>query len=387
MDNLEQFLRSLPIFSTFSDESMEQMLEDTAIETYAPEEIIIHSGCPGAALSILLEGEVEVVLEIQPGHRKSIRRIGEREVFGEMSLMTGNPTSADVVACGTCRVVNIPADVFSNTIAVNPDAVRHLAKLMSQKLMEDNVRMYEQIQFSEDTRHVVSHELKSPFASIATLAMTILEPAIPMEKKEEFLQRIISKALDARTMVEEYLTLSAISSGGMRIVSARVNLCDEIIQKILDQHREIMAEKGMTAGIHVPKELEVVCDPKYIQIVYSNLVTNAAKYGARDTEICLGHEGPKNGYHYLSVANAGEWIKEGDREKIFEKYVRLGKRGTGIGLHTTKTIVREHGGDIHVEPCYFVKGSCISQRLTAEEAVAATDELITGNNFVFTIPA
>ncbi len=78
----------------------------------------------------------------------------------------------------------------------------------------------------------------------------------------------------------------------------------------------------------------------------------------------------------------GEWIKEGDRKRIFEKYVTLGKRGTGIGLHATMQIIRKHGGDIWVEPCYFVEGKCIAEKSIIK---ATNDRLLTGNNFIFTI--
>jgi signal transduction histidine kinase len=385
MDDAEQFLRSVPLFSTFSDESMDQVLANVTIGTYAPGETIIQSGLSGSFLGVILEGEAEVVKEDQPGQRRVIGKRGKGAYIGEMSLMTGELTSADVIACEECQIALIPADVFSETIANNPGSVRYLAGLMGQKLMQETSDMQQQMQLSEETTHVVSHELKSPLAGIATLAMAILEPKIPMEQKERFLQRIITRAEGARAMIEEYLTLSAISAGQMNIAPEKVRLYGEVIEKVLDHQKEIIIEKEMTPRIDVPRKLEVVCDPRYIQIVYNNLVSNAAKYGTRGTEIYLGHIKPQNDHHHFNVANAGEWIKEGDRERIFEKYVRLGRRGTGIGLHTATEIVRKHGGDIWVEPCYFAEGKCIAAKSMTEK-VAMTAGL-KGNSFVFTIPA
>jgi signal transduction histidine kinase len=178
------------------------------------------------------------------------------------------------------------------------------------------------------------------------------------------------------------LTLSAISAGEFEIAMKRVNFYKEVIEKVLDDQSEMMAEKGMSARIDIPEELEVVCDVGYMQIVYSNLISNAAKYGTKGTEIHLGYSGLRDGYHYFNVANVGEWIKEGDRKRIFEKYVTLGKRGTGIGLHATREIVKRHGGDIWVEPCYFVKGKCIAEKSMVEET---NGRLLTGNDFIFTL--
>jgi signal transduction histidine kinase len=258
------------------------------------------------------------------------------------------------------------------------------------EVIQDNSRLHELIRLSENATLVVSHELKSPLASIATLARAILEPNVPADKKERFLYRIISRAESASTMIEEFLTLSAISLGELTIAPKRVSFYSGVIEKALDQQHEAMAEKGMSARIDIPGELEVVCDPRYMQIVYDNLITNATKYGTVGTEIHLGYVGPQDGYHYFSVINVGEWVKDSDRVKIFERYVTLGRRGTGIGLHTAKQIIEKHGGAIWVEPCYFARGRWIAEELIAEDTMIAEeylDWLPKGNSFVFTVPA
>ena len=276
-------------------------------------------------------------------------------------------------------------DVYCFPLKSPEDEVTHVIEVI-----QDNTKLHELIRLSENATHVVSHELKSPLASIASLARAVLEPNVPEDQKERFLYRIISRAEGASAMIGEYLTLSAISAGNLRIVPKRVNLYNEVIEEVMDHQREAMAEKGISARIDIPWELEIVCDPGYIQIIYNNLITNATKYGTIGTEIHLGHIGPQDGYHYFSVANIGEWIKKDDRERIFEKFVTLGKRGTGIGLQTTKEIVKKHGGDIWVESCYFATGRFISIESISKETMISEeylDQLPTGNSFVFTIPA
>ena len=235
----------------------------------------------------------------------------------------------------------------------------------------------------EEAMLVVSHELKSPLGAIATLARAIQEPNVAGDSKEKFLSRIVSRAESALGMIEEYLALSKISAGELEIVPKKVNLCDEVIEKVLDDQREAMDEKGMSASVDIPGQLEVICDPGYIRIVYDNLISNATKYGTANTEIQLDYSGVRDGCHYFNVANIGEWIKKSDRKRIFEKYVTLGKRGTGIGLHATMQINKKHGGDNWVEPCYFIEGKCIAEKSIIK---AANDRLLVGKNFVFTIP-
>ena len=268
----------------------------------------------------------------------------------------------------------------------NPNG--EIAQVM--EVIYDNTRLYELIRLSEDANIVVSHELKSPLSSIAYIARAILESDMTPEKMERFLYRIISRAEGALAMIDEFLTLSSISLGELKIDVKRVNFQNEVIEKALDQQKETMAEKGMSARIDIPWELEVVCDPRYMQILYNNLLTNAAKYGTIGTEIYLGHVGPQDGYHYFNVINVGDWIKESDRERIFEKYITLGKRGFGIGLHTAKEILKKHGGDIWVEPCYFATGRWVTQETINDETMIAEEylhKLPKGNSFVFKIPA
>jgi signal transduction histidine kinase len=276
-------------------------------------------------------------------------------------------------------------DVYCFPLKSSEDEVTHAIEII-----QDNTILHELIRLAEDTAHIVSHELKSPLATITTLTRAILEPGVSEEQRERFLYRILSRTEGALGMIEEYLTLSAISSGNLKMNLRRVNFYSEVLEEAIDHQKEAMAEKGMSARIDIPWELEVVCDPAYIQIVYSNLMSNATRYGTVGTEIHLSHVGPQNGYHYFSVANIGEWIKSSDRERIFEKYVTLGKRGTGIGLNTSREIVGRHGGEIWVEPCYFATGRYITEKSISRETMIAEEylaELPKGNSFVFTIPA
>ncbi len=234
----------------------------------------------------------------------------------------------------------------------------------------------------EESMLIVSHELRDPLASIASLARAIQKPNIAGDRKKKFLNKIIARAESGLTMVEEYLALSAINAGELKIAPKKVKPYEEVIERTLDDQREAMVEKLMTVDIDVPRELEIVCDPKYMKIVYNNLISNAIKYGTANSEIEIGYSGARNGHHYFNVANVGEWIKEDDRKRIFEKHVTLGKENIGIGLHVSREIVKRHGGNIWVESCYCTRGKCIAKKSIIKKT---DDELMPGNSFIFTI--
>ncbi|GAI54686.1 unnamed protein product, partial [marine sediment metagenome] len=71
----------------------------------------------------------------------------------------------------------------------------------------------------------------------------------------------------------------------------------------------------------VPKDLKVICDADYVEVIYNNLLTDAIRYGEENTEIFIGYSDKDDRYHYFSVASMGEPISEEDREVIFKRYV------------------------------------------------------------------
>jgi len=276
-------------------------------------------------------------------------------------------------------------DIYCFPIKNPDDAVTHVVEVIN-----DNTKLHELVRLSENAAMLASHELKTPLTAIATLARAAMYPNMPDDKKERFLYRIISRAESAVTMIEEFLTMSAISLGELKIQTRRVNFYNEVMEKVLDQQQEPMAEKGMNARVDIPWELEVVCDPRYMQLVYNNLISNATKYGTIGTEVYLGYSGPQDGYHYFNVVNEGDWIKEKDKDRIFEKYETLGKKSSGLGLHTAREVVKKHGGDIWLDLCYYAMGKWISKDTITNETMIAEEylnQLSKGNSFVFTIPA
>ena len=67
----------------------------------------------------------------------------------------------------------------------------------------------------------------------------------------------------------------------------KVNIYKAVIQDVLGDQKEAIRDKGMTVQMDIPDELEVICDPEHLQIVYNNLVSNAVKYGLKNTCIYI----------------------------------------------------------------------------------------------------
>jgi acetate kinase len=134
MERITEFLKALPLFESFSLADLAALVEKSRLVSFAPEEKIIHYGQPGRFLGIILEGRAEAVLTGQDGEREHLDWIEQGSFLGEMSLITGEPTVADVVALERSELLLISQKVFYESIAVDSEALRVIAKTITERL-------------------------------------------------------------------------------------------------------------------------------------------------------------------------------------------------------------------------------------------------------------
>jgi len=127
-------IRGHPLFEGLPPESLAAVAAAAETASYRPGELILRAGQPGVEFGILLQGRAEAVLHSGTPRRRFLGTIEEGECFGEISLMTGESTSADVVALTAVEALLIPEDVFTRTLAVNPPSVRYLSRLIARRM-------------------------------------------------------------------------------------------------------------------------------------------------------------------------------------------------------------------------------------------------------------
>jgi signal transduction histidine kinase len=202
----------------------------------------------------------------------------------------------------------------------------------------------------------VSHDLRTPLASIQICLSGLLDPTIEWNRKQaqESLQ-LASEGLSLLTAkVRNLLEMARIESHAL---SERRELCDmtDIVGAALEKLAPLL--NGRNIWPHFPPEpLLVECDQSQMETVVSNLVENALKYSPPGTPIRLSGE-QSNGKVVITVQDDGPGVSPGLEERIFEKFFRAPSHpttgGTGLGLAICKAIVEAHGGTISVRnaPC------------------------------------
>jgi acetate kinase len=134
MEHIEKLLSELPLFKGFPLSRLRTLIEESQLKTFAPQETIIEFGQPGRFLGVILDGEAEAVITGETGARQRIGTLKQGDFLGEISLLTGEPTSNDVIALEECELLLIPQEVFSTFLAVNPDALKVMAKAITERL-------------------------------------------------------------------------------------------------------------------------------------------------------------------------------------------------------------------------------------------------------------
>jgi len=130
------FLSEHEFFQGMSPDELARLCEQSEVRTFRPGEAIIHFGEPGRFLGVVLEGEAEAVRTAEEGRRETVGELPTGSYFGEMSLVSGEPTSADVVAASVCRILLIPHEVFRSLLAVEPTALQHIARTITLRLRQ-----------------------------------------------------------------------------------------------------------------------------------------------------------------------------------------------------------------------------------------------------------
>lgn len=201
----------------------------------------------------------------------------------------------------------------------------------------------------------VSHELKNTLGVIYTSAQALEKGfAGELPPAQETLVKNISRSIHtAVVMTRNYLDLSRIEKGEMKVEAKKFELIKEVLNPLLEELSPAVEEKQMMVEKRLPETLNVTADPELIRIVFKNLLDNAVKYGKEKGVIRLGYE-REGQVHKFEVFNEGMGLEQEQISRLFTKFVRFGRdyqktRSTGLGLFITKEILARHGGTIYAE--------------------------------------
>lgn len=198
----------------------------------------------------------------------------------------------------------------------------------------------------------VSHELKTPLASMRLLVDSLLEDDKPDgARTRDYLRLIAGENARLTRLVENFLTFSRIERNGPRLEMRRIEP-GEIVESAAGVARERFQGADFTVEVE-PGLPAVDADPDALLSVLLNLLDNAWKYTRDEKQIRL-RAYRQAGEVVFEVEDNGIGIAARDQKKIFRRFYQVDQRlsretgGCGLGLSIVDAIVRAHGGSVRV---------------------------------------
>lgn len=222
-------------------------------------------------------------------------------------------------------------------------------------VLEDITDFKQLDQMKSDFVNMVAHELRSPLAAMRQLNTVLLDGlAGPLdEKPRDFVSRGTKKIDTLLDLIKDLLDVAKIEAG--KFVQHRT---PTDIGRILKELVALMEPRAKSQGIElicVLEDLEPIhADPKSMEEIFSNLISNAINYSPEGGSVRVTGRGLGN-YLEIKVEDTGVGIPAEEVPKIFDKFYRVKNpktrkvTGTGLGLAIVKGAVEAHHGTIDVE--------------------------------------
>ena len=201
----------------------------------------------------------------------------------------------------------------------------------------------------------VSHDLKTPLSLIRMFSETLELDRVPDEARRREYYAVLTRESERLTrLIDNVLDFSRIESGRQRYDIAPGPV-EPVVHEVLESFRHPLAQQGFAVDVTVAPDLpDVPLDAEALKQALANLLDNAMKYAGdrRKIRVAAWREGAGVA---LAVADEGIGIPVAERERIFEKFYRIGRsetqgrRGSGVGLALVKHIVDAHRGRVTVE--------------------------------------
>jgi len=202
---------------------------------------------------------------------------------------------------------------------------------------------------------VLSHELKAPLNAIDGYMKMIKERQFgnSVDAYDEMLDRSIERIKGMRQLILDLLDLTKIETGKPTQKLEAVNI-RKIVQMAVDTIRPYAIQKDIDIYINSRENIEMKADAGEIEIIMNNLISNAVKYNKVGGRVDIFLE-KKDGILRITVSDTGIGLKDEDKEKIFDDFVRIKSSqtrevtGSGLGLSIVKKIVDMYQGSIDVQ--------------------------------------
>jgi signal transduction histidine kinase len=225
------------------------------------------------------------------------------------------------------------------------------AALAVRLAMEDRSRR----EIEEARRQMVaavSHDLRTPLASLRLLVESIDDGVVTGETRDRYLRQMRTHVEALTALIDDLFELSRIEAGEISWTMERIDL-GHLIDGTVASMRGPAEARGVVLAAELPAAgLTARANAEKVQRVLLNLIQNAIRHTPADGSVTVRARIAPGGVE-VEVADDGEGIPAGEGERVFEAFYRGDESrsddGAGLGLAISRAIVEAHGGRIWLE--------------------------------------
>jgi signal transduction histidine kinase len=219
--------------------------------------------------------------------------------------------------------------------------------------------------------NAVTHELKTPVASIRLYLETLKTRDVDAQQRQEFYNIMLADTDRLSKTVEQVLRASRTRHRGRHIAKSAINL-GEMVRECLELARvqyglnetHLMYTESPDAS-----NARVSGDTDELRAAFANLLDNAVKYSDDEVRVVVSVSAADEKRVTVRVADQGIGIPQSQLRRIFKRFYRVPGRfmarvkGTGLGLFIVKSVVKKHGGRVYAESAGPGHGSTFTVQL------------------------
>src|SRR5258706_6147991 len=161
-NTITERLNSVSLFTPLSDEEIERLANASQSRVYAPGEAIVRMGQEGNSMFVIIRGQVKVQIP-EKSYQKTVNILHENDFFGEMSLLTGEPRTANVIAVEETEVLRIEKKALKPIFESNPALVESICELVEERKVFLKVEAEEETDGHGDAKKGVMKSIRKFF--------------------------------------------------------------------------------------------------------------------------------------------------------------------------------------------------------------------------------
>jgi two-component system sensor histidine kinase SenX3 len=219
--------------------------------------------------------------------------------------------------------------------------------------------------------NAVTHELKTPVASIRLYLETLKTREVDEQQRQEFYNIMLADSDRLLKSVEQVLRAGRTRHRRRRIANSAINLgemvreCLELarVQYGLNETHLMYTESPEASNARVSGDIDE------LRAAFANLLDNAVKYSDEEVRVVVSVMSPDEKRVTVCVADQGIGIPQTQLKRIFKRFYRVPGRfmarvkGTGLGLFIVESVVKKHGGRVYAESGGLGHGSTFTVQL------------------------